>query len=163
MKKKQTPRKQMILRAMYARSLFSVGEIETLSGAKHVWRRLAILVRDGDVEQVGSRKNLNNRNEKVYRIRDRVKFYGKYLLRKDKRKYCSRCGQWKKRDQFNANRAMPDGLSRWCKRCRSEYDATRTEKRQAYYRDWYSDPERRARVRKQASERYQKNKKTPSE
>lgn len=56
-------------------------------------------------------------------------------------KRCSKCGEWKLRDQFHKNRCAKDGLALWCKACRSKAgsehrslnrDAIRERKRQHY-------------------------------
>lgn len=56
-------------------------------------------------------------------------------------KRCSKCDEWKLRDQFHKNRCAKDGLCLWCKSCRSaagaihrglNRDAICERKRQAY-------------------------------
>jgi 5-methylcytosine-specific restriction endonuclease McrA len=45
------------------------------------------------------------------------------------RKLCTRCGEWKKRDEFCKNPGGKGGLSTWCKSCKKAYDREYQSKR----------------------------------
>ncbi len=45
-------------------------------------------------------------------------------MRKKKGKICSKCGEWKKLDEFHKNKKSKDGRLGRCKKCISEYRKT---------------------------------------
>ena len=73
-----------LYRAMHVKGCFTPNEIITLSDAdkSYSYRVIHRLVRNGDVEKAGIRKNEAGRNEDVYRVKHKDDFYLKYIARK---------------------------------------------------------------------------------
>ena len=73
--------KQRMLRAMHITGCFTIRKIAMLAEAdrKYVTRVVRTLVKEGGVEQVGKKKNIQGAMDKVFRVRNRDAFYLKHV------------------------------------------------------------------------------------
>ena len=74
-----------IYRAMHVKGLFSATEVILLSEAdnRYTYRVIRRLMECGDLEEAGTRRNVLNRKEVLFRVRHKDDFYLKYIARKD--------------------------------------------------------------------------------
>ena len=73
---------RQICKALHARGVFTAREILLLCGAErsYVHKTLRRLVREGFIEQIGTKKGPKGFQEKLFRLKHRDRFYQKYVL-----------------------------------------------------------------------------------
>lgn len=68
------------------------------------------------------------------------------MARQRTTKRCSKCGKTRARSKFNLSKSGRDGLSGWCRPCRSAYNATRRVENAAYAVSWRAQREEKRRL-----------------